>query len=142
MQNKQLWWGWANHGHELCQLLSLPSCTVQQVTLGILLVMRLESYNLCAGQWLWEALDNTGLAHANNDGRCDLLWQNLQAYYKVTHIQFQLQNLTLSMLKPGANPPTIRGKCTQVLCIVGLGCNLQAKCTRSSHPLPLTRYTC
>ena len=64
---------------------------------------------MCWAMLLLEALDNTGLAHAKKDGRCALLWQKLQAYDNGNHMRHQLQNLSLSMLKPVGKPPTSQG---------------------------------
>ena len=47
-----------------------------------------------------------------------MLGQTLQAYDKVNHIKYQLQNLTLSMLKLGGKPPEVRGKAMQLICLV------------------------
>ena len=103
----QLWRELANHGHELCPLINLPSFNVQQATLGILHTMGLGVTAYVLGNVLWEALDNTGLAHTKKDRRCALLLHKLQAGYKVSHIKYQLQHLTLSTLKPGGKPPKL-----------------------------------
>ena len=103
-----------------CQLFSLSGFSVQQVSLGILHVMGLGVSTYVLGNVFFEASDNTGLARTKKNGRCALLWQKLQAYCTVNRIKYQLQNLTLSMLKPGGKPPTVRGKGMQFTCIVDL----------------------
>ena len=108
----------AKHCHELCPLFSLPGFTVQQVILGIFHVMGLGVTAYVLGNVLWEALDNTGLAHAMSEGRCALLWQKLRAYYNVNYIKYRMQNLTWNTTKPAGKPPKVKVECMQVRCIV------------------------
>ena len=64
----------------VCPMFSLPGFSVQQVSLGILHAMVLGVAADVLGNVLWEALGGTGMAHAEKDGRCALLWQKLQTY--------------------------------------------------------------
>ena len=89
--------------------------------MGILHVMDLGVTAYVLGNVLWQALDKSGLAHTRKEGRCELLWEKLQAYYKANSIKYQLQNLTLTMIKAKGTPPKVRGTGMQVRYLVDFG---------------------
>lgn len=124
-------------GKELCPLFSLPGFTSEQVCLGLLHVMDQGVLAYCLGNVLWESLDKLGFAHRQKAGRCALLWQKMQAFYKVYRVKYQLQGLTLKMIKQDGNPPKLRGKGMQLRSLVRFG----VECAEEMHTIMPTPHS-